>query len=265
MILKNTLREKLDQGASTLGTHFLFTDPDIAEMVGDLGLFDYAEVCAEYSVVDMQTLYHQARAAQCGNLPLMLKPDQAGQAFWTQAAMGAGFKAVLFTDIRTPQDVSDAHDIIRADTPTSGGLMGVKLRRPALANYDTEEYGKDLDAFVFAIMIEKQATLDDLDAVLDSARDAGVDMTQWGPADFGFSRGQPGLMAMPEIRPFEELVISKSLEYGIRPRIEIGGVEQAKRYLDLGVKDFCIGWDRFILRSALQDLGEGMRNILGEG
>ena len=49
----------------------------------------------------MQLLYHMARAGQCGNLPLMLKPDQRSQAFWAQAAIGAGFKAVLFTDIRT--------------------------------------------------------------------------------------------------------------------------------------------------------------------
>ena len=86
-------------------------------------------------------------------------------------------------------------------------------------------------------------------------------MTQWGPADIGVSRGEPGLMGTPEIRPFEELVIKKSLEYGIRPRIEIGAVEQAKRYIDLGVKDFCVGWDRFILRAGLGQLGEGMKKL----
>ena len=48
-----------------------------------------------------------------------------------------------------------------------------------------------------------------------------------GPADFSFSRGQMRLMGSPEIRQFEERVIAKSLEYGIRPRIEIGAVEQA--------------------------------------
>jgi 4-hydroxy-2-oxoheptanedioate aldolase len=69
-------------------------------------------------------------------------------------------------------------------------------------------------------------------------------------------------MATEEIRPFEELVIKKSLEYGLRPRIEIGAVEQAKRYLDLGVKDFCIGWDRFILRAQFADLGEGLAKLL---
>ncbi len=262
MILENKLRKKLDAGAPTLGTHVLFTDPDIVEIIGDTGLFDYAEFAAEYTVLDMPNLYHLARAAQCGNLALMIKPDQESQGFWTQAAMGAGFKAVLFTDIRTPEDVDACHRCIAPDTPERGGHVGVKLRRPALASYDTQAYLADLESFVFAIMIEKSVTVEHLDAVLERARDKGVDMTQWGPADFGFSRGEPGLMATPEIRPFEARVIERSLAYGIQPRIEIGSVEQAKRYLDLGVRHFCIGWDRFILRSALTELGEGMQRQL---
>ena len=111
-------------------------------------------------------------------------------------------------------------------------------------------------------MIEKNVTVEGIDGVLERAKERGVDMTQWGPADFSFSRGQLNLMGSPEIRGFEEKVIAKSLEYGIRPRIEIGAVEQAKRYIDLGVRDFCIGWDRMILRAALMNLGEGLKKLV---
>ena len=107
MIMPNTFRQKLDAGVATVGTHFMFVDPDVPEIIGDTGLFDYGEFTAEYSAFDMPMLYHLARAAQCGNLPLMIKPDQDSQAFWAQAALGAGFKAVLFTDIRTPEDVDE--------------------------------------------------------------------------------------------------------------------------------------------------------------
>lgn len=264
MILKNTFREKLDRDEPTLGTHFLFADPDIPEIIGDIGMFDYGEFAAEYSSFDMPLLYHLARAGQCGNLPLMIKLDQENQGFWAQAALGAGFKSVLFTDVRTPDDVDSCHRCIRADMPGTDGMMGVKMRRPALAGYNIEGYAEDLHSIVMAIMIEKQVTVDDIDAVLARAKQRGVDMTQWGPADYGFSRGQPALMSTPDIRPVEEKVIRKSLEYGIRPRIEIGEVEQAKRYIDLGVRHFCIGWDRFILRTALGRLGEGMRKLLAD-
>ena len=262
MIMKNTLREKLDAGAATLGTHFLSCDPDIAEIVGDTGLFDYGEFCAEYGVFDMQILYHMARAGQCANLPLMIKPDQANQDFWAQAALGAGFKAVLFTDIRTPEDVLACHRSITADMPDVGGHMGVKLRRPALAGYRPDEYLEDLKSVLFTIMIEKDVAVKDIEAILEIAKEKGVAMTQWGPADFGFSRGQPNLMGSEDILPIEDLIIRKSLEFGIPPRIEISEPEQAKRYVDLGARHFCIGWDRFILQAGFARIGEGMRKIL---
>ena len=262
MLQANTFREKFAAGKPTVGTHFLFNDPDIPELIGDIGLFDYGEFCAEYASFDMPMLYHLARAGQCGNLPLMLKPDQESQGFWTQAALGAGFHAILFTDIRTPADVDECHRCLRVDTPDSGGHMGLKLRRPALSAYKSDDYIGALQDVMFCIMIEKNVTLENIDAVLDRARARGVDMTQWGPADFSLSRGTPPLQHSPEIRPFEEKVIAKSLEFGIAPRIEIGSVEQAKRYIDLGVRHFCIGWDRFIYRTALGQLGEGMRKIV---
>jgi 2-keto-3-deoxy-L-rhamnonate aldolase RhmA len=261
MIMANTFRKSLDAGKPTLGTHFLFADPDIAELIGDIGLFDYAEFAAEYSVLDMQLMYHMARAAQCANLPLMIKLDQEGQGFWAQAALGAGFKSVLFTDIRTPEDVAVCHRIIRVDSPGVGGNMGVKIRRPALSGYAPEGFLEDLASVVFTIMLEKSAAVENLDAVLAAAREKGVDMAQWGPADYGLSRGDPRMMFGDEIRPVEELVIAKCIEHGVPPRIEIREVEQAKRYIDLGVRHFCIGWDRFILQAAFRDLGEGMRKL----
>jgi 4-hydroxy-2-oxoheptanedioate aldolase len=247
--MPNTLREKLAAERPTIGTHYLSADPDLPEIIGDTGLFDYAEFAAEYSTFDMQLLYHMARAGQCAGLPLMIKLDQESQGFWAQAALGAGFKAILFTDVRTADDVAACRRVIRADTPEAGGLMGVKLRRPLLSEYHPEAYLADLEAIVFVIMIEKAAAVENLDEVLTEARRQGVDMTQWGPADFGLSRGTPGLTHMPEIRPYEELVIRKSIEHGVPPRIEIAEVEQAKRYVDLGVRHFCIGWDRYIYRS----------------
>ena len=59
-----------------------------------------------------------ARGGQCAALPLMIKLDQEGQGFWAQAAIGAGFKSVLFTDIRKSEDIDECHAVIRADTTT---------------------------------------------------------------------------------------------------------------------------------------------------
>ena len=262
MVMANTLREKLDENRPTLGTHYISPDPNLPELIGDTGLYDYGEFCSEYSTFDMQLLYHMARAGECGNLPLMIKPDQASQEFWAQAAIGAGFQAVLFTDVRTAEDVWTCHHAIRPDNPKHRGRMGVKLRRPALSDYVGDAYVAHLESVLFLIMIEKDVAVENIDEILDAARQAGVDMTQWGPGDFGFSRGEPDMMSTPAITPFEERVIAKSIEFGIPTRAEISEPEEAKRFLDLGVRHFCIAWDRFIYQAHLMRIGEAMHEIL---
>ena len=267
MIMDNTFRTKLREGKPTVGTHFMSSDPDLPEIIGDTALYDYGEFGAEYSVFDMQLLYHMARSGQCSNLPLMIKPDQKSESFWAQAALGAGFKAVLFTDIRTPDDIIRCHQAIRPDMPGDEGHMGVKLRRPALSGYSDKDpdvkgsqaYVDDLKSIDVDLAIVVAFGIDE---ILSTAKEYGVDMTQWGPADYGFSRGNPDLMHTSEIRPAEELVIRKSIEYGIHPRIEMGGPESAKRYIDLGVRHFCVGWDRFFYKSSLIEVGEGMQKVL---
>ena len=72
------------------------------------------------------------------------------------------------------------------DTPNTDGFMGVKLRRPALGSYSMDGYLEDLESIVFAIMIEKNVTVDHLDEVLQRAKERGVDMTQWGASGFQF-------------------------------------------------------------------------------
>ena len=106
--------------------------------------------------------------------------------------------------------------------------MGVKTRRPALAGYAAGNYGADLDGIVSVIMIEKRVALDDIEAILERASELGVDMTQWGPSDYGFSfdeRPSPD-----EIRAAEEKTMPGRLEYGSAPHRD-GAVEQAQRYL----------------------------------
>jgi len=89
-MIRNTFRNKLNEGLPTVGTHFMLTDPDIVELIGGVGYFDYGEFTAEYSAFDLPHLYHLGRAGDAAGLPLMVKPDQASQAFVAQGALGAG-------------------------------------------------------------------------------------------------------------------------------------------------------------------------------
>lgn len=123
----------------------------------------------------------------------------------------------------------------------------------------TPEYVQALNDIVVVIMIEKKTAVEQLEEILAVA---GVDMIQWGPADYSMSIGQTGQRSSPEIRRVERQVIETCLQAGIPPRAEIGSVDQAKYYLDLGVRHFCLGTDITILFNWLKDHGDALRQEL---
>ena len=83
---------------------------------------------------------------------------------------------------------------------------------------------------------------------MDSGLDVkGVDMVQFGAADYAMSIGRPGRYDDPLVREAEEYVITTALARGVQPRAELSSPDQAGRYLDMGVRHFSIGTDLAIL------------------
>src|SRR5260370_11822633 len=108
----------------------------------------------------------------------------------------------------------------------------------------TKEYVQALRDIVVAIMIEKPGTVDPLAEVL-SVR--GVDMVQWGGSDYSMGIGRAGERYSPELRVVERRVFETALKMGVPPRAEIPTADQAKYFLDLGVRPFSVATDLPIL------------------
>jgi 4-hydroxy-2-oxoheptanedioate aldolase len=259
-VRQNTLRELLKAGKPTLGTHIHSTWPSVIEAIAHTGQYDYVEFVAEYAPYTLHDLDNMCRAAELHNLSSMIKVDQAGQQLVAQHAIGSGFQSVLFVDLRSAEDVRRAMRIVRPETPEDGGLHGVATRRMTYMGYGgSQEYVQSLRDVVVAIMIEKREAVENLDEILAVP---GIDMVQWGPSDYSMSTGHAGERAHPDVRAAEKRVFETCLKVGIPPRAEIGSPEDAKRFIDMGVKDFCLGTDLFVLYQALRRQGEGMRELL---
>jgi 2-keto-3-deoxy-L-rhamnonate aldolase RhmA len=78
------------------------------------------------------------------------------------------------------------------------------------------------------------------------------------------SIGRPGARHSAEVKKVERQVIETCLRMGVPPRAEIGSVDEAKYYLDLGVRHFCIGTDIAILYEWLGQNGEGLRKVVSD-
>jgi 4-hydroxy-2-oxoheptanedioate aldolase len=262
-VRRNRLRELLKAGQPTLGTHLLCSWPTIVELVGQSGMFDYVEFLAEYAPYDLYALENLGRAvALFDHMSSMMKIEQEPRVYLTIRAIGSGIQNVLFADPRTVEDVKACVRAVRAESPKTGGIHGVGMRRDVgvVTEPGSPAFVQALEDAVVALMIEKAPAVENLEALLSVP---GVDMVQFGPADYAMSIGLAGQWDHPKVKEAERFVIETALKRGIAPRAEIGRPEDARKYFDMGVQHFCIGWDLSILFNWFKDNGKAMRQLLG--
>src|SRR6476661_2041745 len=167
---RNRLRERLRAGEPSLGTHLHSAWPAVVELAGHAGCFDYVEFVGEYAPYDLFALENLARAVDTfDHMSAMFKVEQQPRTYLAVRAIGAGIQNLLFADPRTPDDVRECvRDVVDVGSPA---------------------FVQALDDAVVAIMIEKDSAVQNLEALLSVK---GVDMVQFGPADYSMSLGLTG-------------------------------------------------------------------------
>ena len=257
----NRLRQKLDAGETTVSTNIYTSSPDVVEMLGHAGTFDYVEFEAEYVPYDLHWMDHFARVTELfPHLSAMIKIDQEPRTFMAARAIGAGIQNVLFADVRTPEEARQCVAAMKPETPGSVGHQGYGDRRVSRYFLDgPDAYVKILENSVVALMIEKKSAVDNLEAILDVE---GIDMVQFGAADFSLNIGKPGQWEDPEVTAAKNRVIRTSLKMGVHPKVGLHSPEDARRYLDMGVRHFILGGDLGILYSFWKEKGKQLQDII---
>lgn len=259
---KNRLRELLDEGRPSLGTHVLSTWPTVTELVGQSRQWDYVEFVAEYAPWTMHDLDNIGRAVELfPDFTGMIKIEQHTRGHLAMRAIGSGIQNVLFADIRTPDDARECVRAVRPEHPDHRGLHGAGMRRDVrtVLHIGSPDWTRALADCVVVLMIEKKEAVENLDAILAVE---GVDMVQFGPADYALSMGWSRREDADAIRDAERLVIESAVRHGVQPRAEIADARGAQWYLELGVRHFCVGHDVGILYNWWTEQGGLMRGIL---
>ncbi|MDP8924062.1 MAG: aldolase/citrate lyase family protein [Chloroflexota bacterium] len=261
---ENRLRTLLNEGKPTVGTRLQSAWPTATELVGRSGQFDYVEFLAEYAPYDLYALDNIGRAIELyPNFTGLIKMEQSAQWHLAVRAMSAGIQNLLFTDVRSAADAEACVRLVRPEGPDNDfthGMAGGRIQVESGADY--LQYYNDA---VIVLMIEKRGAVENLESIL---RVKGVDMVQFGPADYGMSIGKPGRSYAgglhPEVVEAREHTIKTALKMGVRPRAEINTAKEAEYYLNLGVKDFCLSTDVTILRSFYRQEGGALRELVAQ-
>lgn len=259
---RNRLRELLNEGKPTIGTHVICPWPGIVEVVGHSAAFDYIELVGEYTPFSLEQLDNFGRTIELfPNMSSMIKVEEQAKGFVTTRALDAGIQNVLFTDCRSAQEVRNCVKLVRAETPVAGGVHGCGMRRNVgyLIEPGSEAWVKAMKDTVIAIMIEKKGAIENLEEILSVE---GVDMVQFGPYDYAITVGKPVQPQDPEVQEAHRYMIETALKKGIAPRVEVASFEQAKPYVEMGVRHFCIGWDVVIIHDWCKRQAEGMGELL---
>lgn len=260
MMKENKLRRILRDGTTSVATRLWSTWPYVTESLAATGNFDYMEFVAEYAPFTQNDLENIARAAELYKMGTMIKIDFQDRFYVSQKAVASGFQAINFADHCTPEEVQASIDAIRPLVAGTTGRYGCPTRRfiSTPNPIPEQDHIARLNDIVLCFMIEKKEAVDNLDAICSIP---GVDMIQFGPADYSMSLGWNRQDHMEECRAVERRVIATALKHGVAPRCEIATPEQAQYYIDLGVRHFCIGDQMAKLREFWNSDGKRMKEI----
>ena len=76
----NRLRELLNEGKPTIGTHVIIPWPRLIEYIGNTGAFNYVEFVGEYSTFTLEHLENMGRAIDLyPNMSSMMKVEEQGR------------------------------------------------------------------------------------------------------------------------------------------------------------------------------------------
>lgn len=257
--MKNQIRELLDKNEPTLGTHLSSTWPTLWEVIGSTGQFDYIEFGSQYGAWDFHDLENICRAAELTNIGKMIKIDRHPKDFLAQRAIASGFQAILFADITSVEEAKECVKAVRLPPIGFNGWIysrGIRIR----------DWVEHTDDIVIAIMVEKKSVMEDLEDILSID---GIDMIQFGPTDYGLSLRTPGKPFVradyiEKINADRDKAHQMAIDAGVKPRAEAGDAEQCQYFIERGVRDFCIGWEKSIIANWCRQNGGTLRKMLAD-
>lgn len=258
--MENKIRKLLKEGKATVNTRIWSTWPTTAEAAAVCGGFDYLEFLAEYAPYTLPELENFVRACELHDCGSMIKVDFQNRGYVAQKAIAMGFQAVLFTDHQTADQVRETLWLVSPECPEYKGRFGYPNARWLGYNPEPKqmEYAAMNASAVKAFMIEKKEAVDNIEEICSVP---GVDMVQFGPSDYCMSLSWNCADHKDDIAKAEQHVIEVALAHGVQPRCEIYSLDQAQKYIDMGVHHFCIGDEFDILKDYWTNVGGKMKNI----
>lgn len=240
----NELKNKLNQGGTSIGTFLTCNSPDIVEVLALSG-FDFLVIDTEHGYMSVESVVHLVRAAEARNITPIVRISSASETDILRA-LDIGTHGIQIPQINTKEV---AQLVTNYSKYYPAGIRGLAM--PRAADYGTvklQDYIKKAnDETMVVVHCENKEGLENLDAIAETP---GIDVIFVGPLDMSQSLGIPGDFNHPKLEEAICKVLEIARAHGKAAGIFVPDGEQAKMRIKQGFQYITLGIDLMLLAKA---------------
>jgi 4-hydroxy-2-oxoheptanedioate aldolase len=236
----------LEGGGTLIGTFVKSSDPAIAELLAIAG-YDLLVADVEHSSLALREVEAIARAAEPHGVPVLARiaPREVASA---GRFLDAGVIGVQVTDVTDVETLSELRHATRFP-PAGHRSLALSHRAAGFGAISPAEFLERADAELLTVaQIESRAGVAALGDLL--AFPSNPDVWFIGPFDLSSDLGHPGAVSHPEVTRAIDDVLDAVHRRGARSGIFARDAEDARRWIERGVRFILLGSDLTLLATA---------------
>ncbi len=253
----NPLKAALSAGRLQVGTWInLIRTPSILTLLKSAGL-DYARVDMEHSSFSMETVADMAALARALDFPILVRPP-AGTREWVTRLLDAGVWGLHIPQVDNPDIAREVVQTARYAPLGMRGMAGVGPHTDFERSSDIPSQLRFLNEQVhITVMLESAEAFRHLDGIVGMP---GIDAVTLGPSDLA---RELGVIGTPDQRrvidEYRGRMIEAARKHGKDVAMLVPSVDEAKRWIQAGVKIIVYGSDVDMLRNGFAAVVQQLR------
>lgn len=249
---------KVRAGEPALGIALHLTDPSLFELAGLMG-FDAIWMDMEHHFYSLEVAANSMRAARVGGADVVARPAK-GEFMRMARMLEAGASGIMYPRC---DSADEAREVVKWAKFAPLGKRGFDGAGPDVPYLMTpmRKYIQEANEQTFVlIQVEEPHAVERAEEILAVP---GVDMLMLGPADFSVLTGIPGEFQHPTVVAAIERIARAAKNTGKHWAATCGGVEVARRMIEMGARLVFHGCDIVFVKKGLDALQADFGRELG--
>jgi 4-hydroxy-2-oxoheptanedioate aldolase len=249
-----SLNRALRAGETVLGCFCELPCPESVELIGLAG-WDFVVLDCEHAPITAPQLPGLVRAAAAAGIPAVVRVA-GNDAPAIQHALDSGAAGVQIPQVAS---LEEARAAIAASRFHPIGRRGLNpfVRAADFSSLGVHELlERSNHEVALVLQIESAEGIAAIDAIVELP---GIDAIFIGPYDLSQSLGTPGDTAHPHVYAAGERIVRQASAKGIAVGCFTNSAEEARRWLELGVRYLCYSVDTVLLLKALRGAASSIR------